>query len=193
MAFHSLFRRKMIVLPNSHSITYTFLHKRFGECTFRTWKWKGLPFHYQVQKVNILIEVLIIDSTINFHLSEAMKSQVLHTVWYNILVRLQEKFEIYHSWEWISLRHGSGAIIVKLVHESLQMQPIELKWPHFTFPSKDKVEGRGKMAFAQVLCLYCIRPIVSRDDGVMVPLGKSKETGVTNPNGYTLQYNGEAV
>ena len=30
-----------------------------------------------------------------------MKLQVLHTVWRDILVRLQEKFEIDHSWGWV--------------------------------------------------------------------------------------------
>ena len=39
--FHSLLTWKMIVLPNSHCITYTFLYKRLGECTFQTWEWKG--------------------------------------------------------------------------------------------------------------------------------------------------------
>ena len=40
LAFHSLLRRKTIVLLNSHSITYTFLCERLGECTFWTWVWK---------------------------------------------------------------------------------------------------------------------------------------------------------
>ena len=29
-----------------------------------------------------------------------------------------------------------------------------------------------------------------RDSGTIVPLGKGVETGVNNPNGYTLNYNG---
>ena len=41
LAFQSLLRWKMIVLPNSPCITYTFLHKRLGECTFWAWEWKG--------------------------------------------------------------------------------------------------------------------------------------------------------
>ena len=32
-----------------------------------------------------------------------------------------------------------------------------------------------------------------RSDGVVVPIGKSKDTGVVNPNGYTLNYNGETL
>ena len=35
LAFHSLLRWKMIVLPNSHYLTYTVLLWRFGECTFQ--------------------------------------------------------------------------------------------------------------------------------------------------------------
>ena len=31
---------------------------------------------------------------------------------------------------------------------------------------------------------------VFRPDGVVVPLGTSKDTGVSNPMGYTLNYNG---
>ena len=42
--FHRSLRWKMIILPHS------FLFERFGECT--TWKWKGQPFHSQVQKVH---------------------------------------------------------------------------------------------------------------------------------------------
>ena len=34
MAFHSLLRLKMIVLPNSHYLTYAFPYKRLGECTY---------------------------------------------------------------------------------------------------------------------------------------------------------------
>ena len=34
LAFHSLLRWKMIIIPNSHYVTYTFLFKRLGECTF---------------------------------------------------------------------------------------------------------------------------------------------------------------
>ena len=30
-----------------------------------------------------------------------------------------------------------------------------------------------------------------RSDGVVVPVGKSVETGVVNPHGYTLNYNGK--
>ena len=35
-------------------------------------------------------------------------------------------------------------------------------------------------------CIICI----CRSDGVVVPLGTSKDTGITNPGGYTLNYNG---
>lgn len=30
-----------------------------------------------------------------------------------------------------------------------------------------------------------------RPDGVVVPLGKQVDTGVNNPDGYTLNYNGK--
>lgn len=30
-----------------------------------------------------------------------------------------------------------------------------------------------------------------RPDGAVVPLGTSKDTGITNPSGYTLNYNGK--
>ena len=40
---HSLLRWKMFLLPNSHYLTYTFIFKRLGECTFWTWEWKGSP------------------------------------------------------------------------------------------------------------------------------------------------------
>ena len=36
------------------------------------------------------------------------------------------------------------------------------------------------------LCVLCI----CRSDGAVVPLGTSKDTGITNPSGYTLNYNG---
>ena len=32
---------KWFPLPNSHYLTYTFIFKRLGECTFWTWEWKG--------------------------------------------------------------------------------------------------------------------------------------------------------
>ena len=41
LAFHSLFRWKVRYTTNSHNFNYTFIFKRSGECTFRTWKWKG--------------------------------------------------------------------------------------------------------------------------------------------------------
>ena len=31
---------------------------------------------------------------------------------------------------------------------------------------------------------------ICRSDGIVVPLGTSKDTGITNPGGYTLNYNG---
>ena len=39
---HSLLRWKMIILTNSHYLTYAFLFESLGECTFWTWEWKGL-------------------------------------------------------------------------------------------------------------------------------------------------------
>lgn len=33
--------------------------------------------------------------------------------------------------------------------------------------------------------------LISRDDGVVVPLGPGVDTGVHNPHGYTLNYNGK--
>lgn len=37
-----------------------------------------------------------------------------------------------------------------------------------------------------------VRPISSsRSDGCVVPVGTSVDTGVHNPHGYTLNYNGE--
>ena len=38
-------------------------------------------------------------------------------------------------------------------------------------------------------CIVCI----CRSDGVVVPLGTSKDTGITNPGGYTLNYNGMLI
>jgi poly [ADP-ribose] polymerase len=34
------------------------------------------------------------------------------------------------------------------------------------------------------LCVFIFRP-----DGAVVPWGKAKDTGITNPKGYTLNYN----
>ena len=45
LAFHSLLGWKIIILPNSHCITYTFLYKRLGECTFWSWEWRGAEFY----------------------------------------------------------------------------------------------------------------------------------------------------
>ena len=41
LAFHSLLRWKMITTTNSHYLTYTFLLKWLGECTFWAWEWKA--------------------------------------------------------------------------------------------------------------------------------------------------------
>ena len=41
LAFHSLLRLKDDSCPSSHDLTYTFLLKRLGECTFWAWDWKG--------------------------------------------------------------------------------------------------------------------------------------------------------
>ena len=43
LAFHSLLRRKMIVLPILTTSPNTFLFKRLREYTFLTWEWKGKP------------------------------------------------------------------------------------------------------------------------------------------------------
>jgi len=32
-----------------------------------------------------------------------------------------------------------------------------------------------------------------RPDGVVVPMGTSKDTGISNPMGYTLNYNGKCT
>ena len=40
MAFHSLLRLKDDSCTSSHYLTYTFLFKRLGECTFWAWDWK---------------------------------------------------------------------------------------------------------------------------------------------------------
>ena len=37
LAFHSLLRLKDDSCTSSHYLTYTFLLKRLGECTFRAW------------------------------------------------------------------------------------------------------------------------------------------------------------
>ena len=50
-------------------------------------------------KEQCIREVVRVGSIIIFYLSKAMRSQVLHTVWSNISVRLQEKLEIDHSWQ----------------------------------------------------------------------------------------------
>lgn len=36
-------------------------------------------------------------------------------------------------------------------------------------------------------------PPTPRDDGVLIPLGPGVDTGVHNPHGYTLNYNGKGV
>ena len=41
LAFHSLLRLKDDSCTSSHYLTYTFLLKRLGECTFWTWEWRG--------------------------------------------------------------------------------------------------------------------------------------------------------
>ena len=41
LAFHSLLRLKDDSCTSSHYLTYTFLLKRLGECTFWAWDWKG--------------------------------------------------------------------------------------------------------------------------------------------------------
>lgn len=35
--------------------------------------------------------------------------------------------------------------------------------------------------------------ILFRATGTVVPLGKETETGIKNPNGYTLNYNGKSI
>lgn len=40
-------------------------------------------------------------------------------------------------------------------------------------------------------CYESVLYTVSRDDGVLVPLGPGVDTGVHNPHGYTLNYNGK--
>ena len=40
LAFHSLPRWKMIILPNSYHLT-TFLFEKLGECSSWTWEWKS--------------------------------------------------------------------------------------------------------------------------------------------------------
>lgn len=42
------------------------------------------------------------------------------------------------------------------------------------------------LIFFIIYCSYCL---FSRPDGTIVPLGKSKNTNVKNPSGYTLNYN----
>ena len=49
LAFHSLLRWKMITLSNSHYLTYTFLFKRLGECTFIIQEWKVPSTHLLVE------------------------------------------------------------------------------------------------------------------------------------------------
>ena len=51
-AFHSLLRWKMIILTNSHYLTYTFLFWGLGECTFWTrgrggFVWLPLPMYWR--------------------------------------------------------------------------------------------------------------------------------------------------
>ena len=41
LAFHSLLRLKDDSCTSSHYLTYTFLLKKLGECTFWAWDWKG--------------------------------------------------------------------------------------------------------------------------------------------------------
>ena len=41
LSFHRLLNWKMIILPNSRCLTYAFLSKKLGVCTFWTWEWKG--------------------------------------------------------------------------------------------------------------------------------------------------------
>ena len=41
LAFHSLLRCKMIVLPTLTTLSYTVLFTRLGECSFWAWEWKG--------------------------------------------------------------------------------------------------------------------------------------------------------
>ena len=41
LTFHSLLRLKDDSCTSSHYLTYTFLLKRLGECTFWAWEWKG--------------------------------------------------------------------------------------------------------------------------------------------------------
>lgn len=45
----------------------------------------------------------------------------------------------------------------------------------------------------QCFPLYNIVLPTPRDDGVLVPLGPGVDTGVHNPHGYTLNYNGKGV
>ena len=69
--------------------------------------WFGL-FHSQVQKVHspnlpkekCMSAVVRIGSIINFHLSKLWKAKFFTLCDVIFLVRLQDKFEIDHSWEW---------------------------------------------------------------------------------------------
>ena len=49
LAFHNLLRWKMIILSNSHYLTYTFLFKRLGEWTFVIQEWKVPSTHLLVK------------------------------------------------------------------------------------------------------------------------------------------------
>ena len=108
LAFHSLLRLKDDSCTSSHYLTYTFLFKRMGECTFWAWDWKGHPFHSWAQKVyspnlsksDCMSDVARICSIITFHLSKLWKVKFSILCDVIFLVRLQGKFDIDHSQEW---------------------------------------------------------------------------------------------
>ena len=125
LAFHSVFRRKMIILP---ILTTWLIHSSLkgrenvlferGSKGVERLNIQGLgfglgqrsrqPFHSQVPKVHspnlskekYMGEVVRIGSVIIFYLSKLWKAKFSLLCDVIFLERLQGKFEIYHPWDW---------------------------------------------------------------------------------------------
>ena len=116
LAFHSLLRWKMIILPILTTLGYTVLFIRLGECiAFRRpgkncWISSSRldPFYSQAQKVHSpnlpkekrISEVARIGNIIIFHQSKLWKPKFVILCAVICPVRLQIKFGSDHSWEW---------------------------------------------------------------------------------------------
>ena len=90
LAFHSLLRWKMIMLPILITSPIHFSLGRLGECSFWTWEWKGQPNEYKLcQKICVHVLQYVLQQPYysctkgdQIQLSPTASPDILHhTVW----------------------------------------------------------------------------------------------------------------